>query len=86
MQPIRVQAAHTLDDTLVIVPRHLAAAPSDLQVAVQRCVLDVFMQHIMLNSTASSTIIEGGSLNRYHEQAGFSHDMWARKIDDTPLY
>jgi len=40
-QPIRVQAARTQDDILVIVPRHLAAAPSDLQAAVQRRVLDV---------------------------------------------
>ena len=39
--PIRLQAARTLDDILVIIPRHLSAAPSDLQAAVQRRVLDV---------------------------------------------
>ena len=43
-QPIRLQAARTLDDILVIIPRHLSAAPSDLQAAVQRRVLDVLAQ------------------------------------------
>jgi hypothetical protein len=57
-QPIRVQAARTLDDILAIVPRHLAAAPSDLQAAVQRRVLDVLAQQVMLDGTASSTSME----------------------------
>ena len=55
-QPIRLQAARTLDDILVIIPRHLYAAPSDLQAAVQRRVLDhVLAQQIMLSGAASST-------------------------------
>jgi len=54
-QPIRLQAARTLDDVLVIIPRHLSAAPSDLQAAVQRRVLDVLAQQIMLTGTATST-------------------------------
>jgi len=33
-QPIRLQAARTLDDILVITPRDLTSAPSDLQAAV----------------------------------------------------
>jgi hypothetical protein len=40
---------------LVITPRHLTAAPSNLQVAVQRRVLDVLAQQIMLSGIASST-------------------------------
>jgi hypothetical protein len=48
-QPIRVQAAHNLDDIFAIVPRHLAATPSDLQAAVQRRMLD---------GTAPSTSME----------------------------
>ena len=43
-QPIRMQAARTLDDVVVIVLPHLATAPSELQGAVQRCVLDVLAQ------------------------------------------
>ncbi|KAI0266286.1 hypothetical protein BGY98DRAFT_1030897 [Russula aff. rugulosa BPL654] len=31
--PIRIQAARTLDDIFAIVPRHLMAAPIDLQAA-----------------------------------------------------
>ena len=57
-QLIRVQAARTLDDILVIVPRNLTAAPSDLHAAVQRHVLDVLAQQIMLSGTASSTNVE----------------------------
>ncbi|KAI9452204.1 hypothetical protein F5148DRAFT_1237059 [Russula earlei] len=57
-QPIRLQSARTLDDILSVVPRHLAAAPSDLQASVQRRVLDVLAQQIMLNGTSSSTTME----------------------------
>ena len=57
-QPIRLQAAHTLDDILAIVPRHLAAAPSDLQATVQRRVLDVLAQQIMLGGIASAASME----------------------------
>ena len=37
--PIRIQAARTLDDIFAIVPRHLMAAPIDLQATVRRRVL-----------------------------------------------
>jgi hypothetical protein len=47
--PIRLQAARTLHDILAIVPRHPMAAPSDLQATVQRHVLDVLAQQIMLD-------------------------------------
>lgn len=57
-QPIRLQAARTLDDILAIVPRHLSAAPSDVQAAVQRRMLDVLSQQIMLSGTSSSTTME----------------------------
>ena len=57
-QPIRLQAARTLDDILAIVPRHLAAAPSDLQATVQRRVLDVLAQQIMLGGIASSASMD----------------------------
>ena len=61
-QPIRLQAARTLDDVLSIVPRHVASAPSDLQAAVQRRVLDVLAQQIVLDSAppgaTSSTSME----------------------------
>jgi len=33
-RPIRLRAARTVVDILVITPRHLPAAPSDLQAAV----------------------------------------------------
>ena len=54
-QPICLQAARTLDDILIIIPRHLSAAPSNLQAVIQRRVLDVLVQQIMLTGTASST-------------------------------
>ncbi|KAH9169937.1 hypothetical protein EDB89DRAFT_1853941 [Lactarius sanguifluus] len=54
-QPIRLQAARTLDDVLAIIPRHVAAVPSDLQAAVQRRVLDVLAQQIVLDSSAASS-------------------------------
>jgi C-terminal region of Mon2 protein len=54
-QPIRLQAARTLDDILAIVPRHLSSAPSDVQAAVQRRMLDVLSQQIMLSGTTSSS-------------------------------
>ncbi|KAI9435094.1 hypothetical protein H4582DRAFT_1817945 [Lactarius indigo] len=54
-QPIRLQAARTLDDVLAIIPRHVAAAPSDLQAAVQRRVLDVLAQQIVIDSSAASS-------------------------------
>ncbi|KAI0281735.1 hypothetical protein BC826DRAFT_1190901 [Russula brevipes] len=57
-QPIRVQAARTIDDTLVIVPRHLAAPPSDLQAAVWRRMLDVLARQVMLDGTASGISME----------------------------
>ena len=56
-QPIRLQAARALDDIqgLVIIPHHLTAATGDLQAAVQRHILDVLVQQIMLSDTTSST-------------------------------
>lgn len=57
-QPIRLQAARTLDDILVIIPRHLTAAPSDLQAAVQRRVLDVLAQQVMLSGASSVTSMD----------------------------
>ncbi|KAH9013194.1 hypothetical protein EDB84DRAFT_1533406 [Lactarius hengduanensis] len=54
-QPIRLQAARTLDDVLAIIPRHVATVPSDLQAAVQRRVLDVLAQQIVLDSSAGSS-------------------------------
>ncbi|KAH8990427.1 hypothetical protein EDB86DRAFT_3244911 [Lactarius hatsudake] len=54
-QPIRLQAARTLDDVLAIIPRHVAAVPSDLQAAVQRRVIDVLAQQIVLDSSAGSS-------------------------------
>ncbi|KAH9018228.1 hypothetical protein EDB83DRAFT_2528502 [Lactarius deliciosus] len=53
--PIRLQAARTLDDVLAIIPRHVIAVPSDLQAAVQRRVLDVLAQQIVLDSSAGSS-------------------------------
>ncbi|KAI0300723.1 hypothetical protein B0F90DRAFT_1722805 [Multifurca ochricompacta] len=53
--PIRLQAASTLNEVLAIVPRHLSVAPSDLQAAVQRRVLDVLAQQIMLDTTPPGT-------------------------------
>jgi len=47
-----------LDDILVIVLRNLTAAPSEFQAAVQRHVLDVLAQQIMLSGTASSMNME----------------------------
>jgi len=41
---IRLQVTRTLNDILAIVPRHLIAAPSDLQATVQRRVLDVLAE------------------------------------------
>ena len=50
-QPIRLQAARALNDIqgLVIIPHHLTAA------TVQRHILDVLVQQIMLSDTTSST-------------------------------
>ncbi|KAI0262655.1 hypothetical protein BGY98DRAFT_1049223 [Russula aff. rugulosa BPL654] len=39
-----IRAARSLDEVLVIVPRDLMGAPSDLQATVQRRVLDVLAQ------------------------------------------
>jgi hypothetical protein len=52
-----LQAARALNDIqgLVIIPHHLTAATSDLRAAVQRHILDVLVQQIMLSDTASST-------------------------------
>ncbi|KAI0278818.1 hypothetical protein BC826DRAFT_1113176 [Russula brevipes] len=58
LQPTHVQAAHTLDDILAIMPRHLAATPSNLQAAVQRRVLNVLSQQVKLDGTAPSTSME----------------------------
>jgi hypothetical protein len=44
-----------LDDILTDVPRHHAAAPSGLQATVQRRVLDVLAQQIMLGGLALSS-------------------------------
>jgi len=53
-QPVRLQAARTLDDILAIIPRHLTTTPSDLEPALQPRVLGVPAQQIMLCGTASS--------------------------------
>ncbi|KAF7290808.1 Protein MON2 [Mycena indigotica] len=47
-QPIRVQAARVLDDILVIVPRNLSST-GDLQAQVQKRVLDVLAQQIVMD-------------------------------------
>ena len=56
--PPFIQLARTPDDILTIVPRHLMAAVSDLQATVQRRVLDVLAEQIMLGGLASSTSME----------------------------
>ena len=56
--PIRLQAARTLDDILVIVAWDLMAAPGDLQATVQHRVLDVLAQEIMLCGLTSSVSME----------------------------
>ena len=55
---IRLQAAHTLDDILAIVPRDLMGAPSDPQATVQRRVLDFLAQQIILDRLASRASME----------------------------
>lgn len=52
-QPIRLQAARTLDEILIVVPRNLTSA-GDLQAPVQRRMLDVLAQQIMLDNLATS--------------------------------
>jgi hypothetical protein len=59
-QPIRLQAARTLDDVLAIVPRHIATVPNDLQAAVQRRVLDVLAQQIVLDSSPPGAASSAG--------------------------
>jgi hypothetical protein len=59
-QPIRLQAARTLDDVLAIVPRHIASVPNDLQAAVQRRVLDVLAQQIVLDSSPPGAASSAG--------------------------
>lgn len=50
---IRVQAARILDEILIIVPRNLSTT-GDLQTQVQRRVLDVLAQQIILDGSASA--------------------------------
>lgn len=59
-QPIRIQAAHALDEILLAVPRHLASTTGELQIQVQNRVLGVLSQQVVpdlsvaaSNSTAS---------------------------------
>lgn len=58
---IRLQAAHILDDIISVVPRNLTTA-GELQAAVQRRMLDVLAQQIMLDTSggfaSSSTSVE----------------------------
>ncbi|KAI0268499.1 hypothetical protein BGY98DRAFT_1019113, partial [Russula aff. rugulosa BPL654] len=54
---IHVQTTRTLDDILEF-PRDLMAAPNVLQAAVQRRVLDVLAQQMILVGLASSASIE----------------------------
>jgi hypothetical protein len=54
---IHVQATRTLDDILEL-PRGLMAAPNVLQAAVQRRVLDVLAQQMILVGLASSASME----------------------------
>ncbi|KAF8968453.1 hypothetical protein BDZ97DRAFT_1902846 [Flammula alnicola] len=49
-QAIRIQAAQVLDEILLIVPRNLTSA-GELQAEVQRRVLDVLAQQVVLDST-----------------------------------
>ncbi|KAI0048499.1 hypothetical protein FA95DRAFT_1517415 [Auriscalpium vulgare] len=56
-QSIRLQAAHTLDEILIVVPRNLTTA-GEQQAVVQRRVLDVLAQQIMLDPPSSSASVE----------------------------
>ncbi|PFH47539.1 hypothetical protein AMATHDRAFT_151886 [Amanita thiersii Skay4041] len=60
-QAIRVQAAHVLDEILLIVPRNLTTT-GELQAQVQRRVLDVLAQQVVpetsISATSSSTSME----------------------------
>lgn len=60
-QPVRLQAAHILDDIVAVVPRNLTTA-GELQATVQRRMLDVLAQQIMLDTSngagSSSTSVE----------------------------
>ena len=58
--PIRWKATLVLSDILAIVPRHLAAVPSDLQATVQRHVLTVLAQLGGLTSSASMELLRLG--------------------------
>jgi hypothetical protein len=55
---IPVQAARTLDKIVEFVPRDLMAASSELQATVQRRVLDVLAQQMILGGFASSASME----------------------------
>ncbi|EKM74882.1 hypothetical protein AGABI1DRAFT_65220 [Agaricus bisporus var. burnettii JB137-S8] len=66
-QPIRIQAAHVLDEILLAVPRHLASTTGELQVQVQNRVLGVLSQQVVpdlsapvSNSTASVELCRMG--------------------------
>ncbi|EKM50999.1 uncharacterized protein PHACADRAFT_128641 [Phanerochaete carnosa HHB-10118-sp] len=58
-QTIRLQAAHILDDILIVVPRNLSTT-GDLQPKVQRRVLDVLAQQVITDGGAlgNSTTVE----------------------------
>ena len=72
---IHLQSAHALGDILVIVPHHLMAAPSDLQATVQRRVLDVLAEQIMLGGLASSTSMEICRLASRHCTKFYKHQV-----------
>ncbi|TFY51708.1 hypothetical protein EVG20_g10873, partial [Dentipellis fragilis] len=56
-QPIRMQAAQTLDEILLVVPRNLSSAGDSLA-PIQSRMLDVLSQQIMLDASGSSASIE----------------------------
>ena len=62
--PIRIQVARTQDDIFAIVPRHLMAAPIDLQTAVQCRVLGT-TDHVSWTRIEHRRLgLEGRSLSR----------------------
>jgi hypothetical protein len=55
-QSIRTQAARVLDEILVIVPRNLSST-GELQAQVQKRVLDVLSQQIILDTSSTSSLV-----------------------------
>ncbi|KAF9810712.1 hypothetical protein IEO21_06846 [Rhodonia placenta] len=55
--PVRIQAARILDDILVVVPRNISTT-GELQPKVQKRVLDVLSQQVILEGVHNTTSIE----------------------------